>query len=437
VIEISYQDPIRYFAPFAKQEGAVLLHSAMQHPVFGRYSIIATNPYDILVSRNSDFFAEFSEKIKQYRFRQQKSELPFSGGAIGYLSYDLGRQLEKLPVSSENDLDYADAVVGFYDSTVVFDHVLKKAWVVGETKQAIDQVMVQHEQHIETITANFSAEVYQATVQKIRDYILAGDVFEVNLTQRFKTVVSDQLDAWQLYCDLTRRNPAPFSAYLNTPDAKLISASPERFLKCVGNQVETRPIKGTIKRSSDLKEDQRLAELLQQSEKDRAENAMIVDLLRNDLSRVCKPHTVKVPMLFGLESYATVHHLVSVVKGELQNNKTVIDLLKAAFPGGSITGAPKIRAMEIIEELEPTRRGPYCGSIFYYDINGHFDSSIVIRTFALKNNTLTFQAGGAVVLDSDPKAEYEESLLKAKALRDVVSKFFIGRCVDRLESVME
>jgi para-aminobenzoate synthetase component 1 len=249
----------------------------------------------------------------------------------------------------------------------------------------------------------------------VKDYILAGDIFEANISQRFSADLLDR--PFDLYRRLREINPATFSAYLAFDDTILASASPERFLKLTHGQVETRPIKGTRPRGKTAQEDQAFANELMKSEKDHAENVMIVDLLRNDLSRVCEDHSVQVPQLCGLESYPAVHHLVSVVTGKLTSKLTAVDLLRATFPGGSITGAPKIRAMEIIAEIEPTRRGPYCGSIGYIGFNGDMDTSIAIRTYAIKNNKVTFQAGGAVVVDSDPVDEYEETLTKARALK--------------------
>jgi para-aminobenzoate synthetase component 1 len=252
------------------------------------------------------------------------------------------------------------------------------------------------------------------------DYIYAGDIYQANLSQRFQTILPEGDSPFALYQRLRRLNPAPFAAYLNFGDIVIASASPERFLQLRGGWVETRPIKGTRPRGATPVEDKAHARELLASEKDRAENVMIVDLLRNDLSRVCRDHTVTVPELCVLESYATVHHLVSTVVGQLNPGATAIDLLRATFPGGSITGAPKIRAMEIIAALEPTQRGPYCGSIGYVGFDGNIDSSITIRTYAIKNNVVTFQAGGGIVADSDPAAEYEETLTKAGALMEAV-----------------
>lgn len=251
-------------------------------------------------------------------------------------------------------------------------------------------------------------------MQKVRDYILAGDIFQANISQRFS--LPKNISSFDLYSQLRKVNPAPFSAYLNFNEIVIASASPERFLKLENNHVETRPIKGTRRRGKNPQEDKELAKELLQSKKDHAENTMIVDLMRNDLSRVCENHSIQVPQHCGLESYATVHHLVSVVQGKLKPDTTAIDLLKATFPGGSVTGAPKIRAMEIIAEIEPTQRGPYCGAIGYIGFNGNMDTSITIRTYCIRDDIITFQTGGAVVLDSEPEKEYEETFTKANAL---------------------
>jgi len=283
------------------------------------------------------------------------------------------------------------------------------------------------------IEANFTPTSYQAAVEKVIHYILEGDIFEANISQRFKTQLPENLSAFDLYRRLRLLNPAPFAAFLNFGETVLASASPERFLKLYQRQVESRPIKGTRPRGQSDALDKTLADELLKSTKDHTENVMIVDLLRNDLSRVCEDHSVKVPQLCGLESYATVHHLVSVVTGQLRKGKSVVDLLRATFPGGSITGAPKIRAMEIIAEIEPVSRGPYCGSIGYIGFNGDMDSSITIRTYAIQNNIVTFQAGGAVVVDSDPLAEYEETLTKANALRKALTDDFIHDSCKRID----
>jgi para-aminobenzoate synthetase component 1 len=258
-------------------------------------------------------------------------------------------------------------------------------------------------------------------VRRTVDYIEAGDIYQANITQRFQASLPagfgrEASSRLALYDALRRRNPATFAAFIDLGEAAILSSSPERFLKVAQKRIETRPIKGTRPRGANAAEDAALARQLLASEKDRAENLMIVDLLRNDLGRVAKLGSVKVPVLFGLESYATVHHLVSVVTAELDEGRSAVDLLRAAFPGGSVTGAPKIRAMEIIAELEPTARGPYCGAIGYLAATGAMDTNIAIRTLLIDGERISFQVGGGIVADSDPEAEYQETLAKARAL---------------------
>jgi para-aminobenzoate synthetase component 1 len=270
------------------------------------------------------------------------------------------------------------------------------------------------------VRSTFTRDGYLAAVARVREYILAGDIFQANLSQRFEAPLQEPAAA--LYQRLRRVNPAPFAAYLAFDDVELLSASPERFLRvdAVTRNVETRPIKGTRPRGTGPMHDAALGQALAESEKDRAENVMIVDLLRNDLSRVCRPGTVRAPELFALEHHPTVHHLVSTVTGTLEEGRDAADLLRATFPGGSITGAPKVRAMEIIAELEPTRRATYCGSIGYLGLDGALDTSIVIRSFLLRRGIAYFQAGGGIVADSEPAAEYQETLDKALGLMDAL-----------------
>jgi para-aminobenzoate synthetase component 1 len=254
----------------------------------------------------------------------------------------------------------------------------------------------------------------------VREYIFAGDIFQANLSQRFEAPIRES--SWAFYTRLRSRNPAPFAAFFETPEADVISASPERFLRVDRNGfVETRPIKGTRPRGVGPEHDAALGQALAESAKDRAENLMIVDLMRNDLSRVCAPRTVRVSELFSLERYATVHHLVSSVVGQLESGHDALHLLRAAFPGGSITGAPKLRAMEIIAELEPSQRGVYCGSIGYWSVTGELDTSIAIRTAVARDGHVYFSAGGGIVADSDPEQEYRETLDKARALIDTLA----------------
>ncbi len=440
---IPYCDPLRVLGYVAEREGTVLLESSALREGCGRYSYLGVDPFLQWVSRReaTNPFAELQAAILDFPLTFHDDLPPFQGGIMGYVSYEACHYLESLPRAKHDMMTFPDLAFGFYDVVVAFDHVRQQAWIFSSgyphqgvarevhAKQRCEQWVSEIASWVEQpvaasascndsdITANFTAETYQQAVARVMDYIREGDIFEANISQCFRAPLPAGLSPLQLYQRLRERNPAPFAAYLQLANTTLVSASPERFLKLTDRHVETRPIKGTRRRGKTPADDAKEAEALQCSEKDRAENIMIVDLLRNDLSRVCENHSVQVPQLCGLESYATVHHLVSVVTGQLQAHYTALDLFCAAFPGGSITGAPKIRAMEIITEMEQAARGPYCGSILYIGFNGDMDSAIVIRTFAIQAGWVTFQAGGAVVLDSDPYAEYVETLTKAQALR--------------------
>jgi len=389
---------------------------------------------------------------------------PFQGGIAGYIGYDWGAVLERLPRPRFDDLRIPDVILGLYDWVIAWDHRIGTAWLIstglpeegmaGEryAQERIELVRarlagqeapsVNSSMRMSSTSAppprrpaapsypvhgidgaeriglrsTFTRQGYLQAVARVREYILAGDIFQANLSQRFQS--QWQAPPYDLYRRLRRRNPAPFAAYLGFHDLAVLSASPERFLRLDEDRrhIETRPIKGTRPRGLGPMHDAALGRALAESRKDRAENVMIVDLLRNDLSRVCRPGTVRVPELFALEHHPTVHHLVSTVVGEIEPGAGVVDLIRAAFPGGSITGAPKVRAMEIIAELEPTQRGVYCGSIGYVSATGAMDTSIVIRTYVALNGQVYFQAGGGIVADSDPELEYAETLDKARGL---------------------
>jgi para-aminobenzoate synthetase component 1 len=378
---------------------------------------------------------------------------PFQGGAAGYLGYDWGAVLERLPAPRYDDLGIPDVVLGLYDWVLAWDHEAGRAWLISTGILGHDPDARARRVHALLSTrpivekpapiagvagerapsyavadgvapasvelrSSFTREAYLAAVQRVRDYIFAGDIFQANLSQRLEAPLTEP--PWTLYRRLRALNPAPFAAYVDFEDVTVLSASPERFLKVAPDgAVETRPIKGTSPRGVSPEHDAALGLALTESAKDRAENLMIVDLLRNDLSRVCAPGSVRVPELFALENYATVHHLVSTVVGQLGTGRDAIDLIRASFPGGSITGAPKVRAMEIIAELEPSRRGVYCGSIGYLSLTSAVDLSIVIRTYLVSRvgaPRVYFSVGGGIVADSDPDAEYRETLDKARAL---------------------
>ena len=392
---------------------------------------------------------------------------PFQGGAAGYIAYDWGLMLERLPAPRYDDLALPDVLLGIYDWVLAWDHVASRAWLISTgmpataepdraTRARARADEVRERLRVERsasdrpdhdpvgpvlldrplpqsylvekgwwdpsfeLRSSFTHRDYLAAVQRVRDYIFAGDIFQANLSQRFEAPLRES--SWGFYTRLRRHNAAPFAAFLETPDASVISASPERFLHVTRNGfVETRPVKGTRPRGVGPEHDAALGQALAESAKDRAENLMIVDLMRNDLSRVCAPGTVRVSELFSLERYATVHHLVSTVVGQLEPGHDALHLLRAAFPGGSITGAPKLRAMEIIAELEPSQRSVYCGSIGYFSVTGDLDTSIAIRTAVVRNGRVYFSAGGGIVADSDPEQEYRETLDKARALIDALA----------------
>lgn len=460
IIEIPYQPPRMIFQRFANQQGSLLLESSQLRAGCGRYSFIAVEPFEMLLCEKTqlrfDPFEKLAQMLAQFTLDPVLGLPPFQNGAAGFFSYDLVRHIETIPTAKLDDMCFPEMAVGFYDLVLGFDEEEKRAWIFSSgypekntkarshrAEKRADWMMAQLA-YLPTyifpahpvcdkndIYSNFTKKSYVSAVQDVIDYILAGDIFEANLSQRFQTLLPENYHPYDLYQRLMRLNPAPFSAYLNFPDTVLISASPERFIKLSDRSIETRPIKGTRPRGKTPQEDLMFANELVASEKDHAENVMIVDLLRNDLSRVCENHTVNVPQLCGLESYAAVHHLVSVVTGKLKQNITAVDVLRAAFPGGSITGAPKIRAMEIIAELEPTQRGPYCGSIGYLGFDGNMDSSVVIRTFCIKNNKITFQAGGAVVSDSIPEMEFDETLVKSTALMRALTEDMTDDFTDR------
>jgi para-aminobenzoate synthetase component 1 len=457
VEEIYTTDPLKLFHYFASSPGAIFFDSSKQIADLGRYSFIGLSPFLSMRSKNGQIilsgeqykiienacpFAELQKHLARFSLKTLPGLPPFQTGAAGLFSYDLVHHLEKIPPFKTDDMQFVDMAIGFYDLVIAFDNLFNKAYIFSSGYPELE--LSAREQRAKTrldwllneiakintspepnqipiraqdIQSNFSKTAYLQAVEKTRDYILAGDLFEGTVSQRFKAILPDTLTPYDLYLRLRQVNQAPFSGYFNIDNQQIIaSASPERFLKLHNHKVETRPIKGTRPRSQNPIEDKKLIAELQSSEKDQAENVMIVDLMRNDLSRVCLDHTVTVPQLCKVETYPTVHHLVSVVQGTLQPDLGPVDLLRATFPGGSITGAPKIRAMEIIAEVEPTSRGPYTGSLGYISFDGNLDSSILIRSFCIQNNQVTFQVGGAIVLDSNPLQEYEETHVKAKGL---------------------
>jgi para-aminobenzoate synthetase component 1 len=434
-------DSASLFSAIAGQSWAVFLDSGFPHCQQGRYDIIAAEPVTTLVTIGEITTINRNGVIEQstenpFDLVQREliinnikavPELPFLGGAIGYFAYDLARRLEKLPVIAEDEEHIPEMAVGIYTWAVVVDHLQKQSYLAGKTENLNRwrELMALFSRFASPDTsrnfkvtspvkANMDKAAYVKAFDRIKHYLKEGDCYQVNLSQRFSADCTG--DPWFAYCKLREMNAAPFSAFLNYPDAQILSSSPERFLKLFNGRVETKPIKGTRPRRAYPASDWQQIDLLRNSTKDRAENLMIVDLLRNDLSITCKTGSVKVPNLFAIESYATVHHLVSTVTGELAEDNHALDLLKSCFPGGSITGAPKIRAMEIIEELELNRRGVYCGAIGYMGFDGNMDTNIAIRTLVHSHGKIRFWAGGGIVNDSSAEEEYQECFDKANAL---------------------
>ncbi|MGO1296381.1 MAG: aminodeoxychorismate synthase component I [Vibrio sp.] len=343
-------------------------------------------------------------------------DVPFVGGALGYWAYDLGRRIEKLPVTAEHDIPMPDMAVGLYEWAVIVDHHTQSAFVLGRNVSAAWSWLQAQKPpplapfSVGTWQSNMTKQQYSEKFAAVQDYLLSGDCYQVNLTQRF--CAPYQGNEWHIYSQLEAVNSAPFSAFIRLEQGAIISLSPERFLQVNDRNIDTKPIKGTRPRSSDAQQDQALAAELAKSAKDQAENLMIVDLLRNDVGKVAKPGSARVPHLFAVESFPAVHHLVSTITAQLDDDYTMAQLLRACFPGGSITGAPKVRAMQVIEELEPHRRSLYCGSIGYISRHGRMDTSITIRTLIACQHLLYVWAGGGLVADSQVDDEYQETLDK-------------------------
>jgi len=445
--------------------------SADRHPDRGRYSYVTADPTAWLVEftrdpKLFDPFTELAERLAAFPVPTLPSLPPFQGGVAGLFGYGLQHSIERIPRSRFDEFRVPDLAVGVYDWVIAWDHAANRAWMIStgypetgrkrreRAKHRLGQVHARvsptrkrgcdADPHLRVeltsggpnlapqfalpghpgVASNFDRDGYLAVVRRAIEYVHAGDCFQVNLSQRLLARLTEH--PLELYGRLRERNPAPFAGYLDLGEFAVASASPERFLRVSRGDVETRPIKGTRPRGITPQEDRdRIADLVR-SPKDRAENVMIVDLLRNDLGRVCEYGTVRVPRVCQVETFQYVHHLVSEVRGRLAAGKTPLDLLRACFPGGSVTGAPKVRAMEIIAELEPTTRGPYCGSLGFVGFDGSMDTSILIRTFTAGRGWVQFPVGGGIVADSDPQREYEETLHKAlgmlKALSDGISE---------------
>jgi para-aminobenzoate synthetase component 1 len=449
--------PLDLFELFRHEPHSFFLDSSMDPQKLGRYSFMGSNPFLVMSSRGRKVnivedgmpseikgnpFDILGEYLEKYHLGVTDAPVSFVGGAVGYFSYDLCHFIERLPKTAVDDLKLPESYFGFYDLVLAYDNLLNKTYIVSTGFPEQDESRrLRHAQerlnefkeklaltsHNSVLFAennnavgkselkgNFTHQDYVKAVARARQYIIDGDIFEVNISQRFETRLT--IPPWELYLRLRAINPAPFASYLGFDKVTIVSASPERFLRVQGDCVETRPIKGTVRRGKTPGEDTKNARELLTSIKDHAENMMIVDLERNDLGRVCHYGSVRVSEMAILEKFPTVFHLTSTVVGQLRPDKNRYDLLKATFPGGSITGAPKVRSMEIIDELEPTRRSVYTGSIGYLSFDGNMDINIVIRTFIIKGNRAYFQVGGAVVYDSDPESEYQETLDKGRAL---------------------
>ncbi len=471
-------DAAAYYAAIADLPWAVWLDSGGR----GRYDILCAQPIATLVTHGTKTTItnaagmRFSDADPFDLLREQLGaplavmpDIPFAGGALGYWGYDLARRFMVVPALAEDAEHLPDMAVGIYDWAIVLDHQHKTAQLVSQqralaTVQVLPQILARlrtedrgqrtenREQHSlaapaggesvargakpargegrvtpapfqvhGAITSNFTRAAYQSAFDTVQDYLRAGDCYQVNLAQRYAARASG--DALQAYLELRRLSPAPYSAFLNLPQAQILCASPECFLQVRAGRVETRPIKGTRSRMADAQQDQQMTRELRHSAKDRAENLMIVDLLRNDLGKSCVPGSVQAPKLFEVESFAQVHHLVSTVTGQLAPGQDALTLLRNCFPGGSVTGAPKQRAMEIIEQLEPQRRGVYCGSVGYIGFDGNMECNIAIRTLVYSNDEIRFWAGGGVVADSVGEEEYQETLDKARAMVELLRRF--------------
>lgn len=450
IAELPYRsDASTYFEAVVDRPWAVFLDSGRHDVAQSRYDIIVADPWCTLVTRGGmteiragdalsilpdDPFELVARMLG--RQRPASGPLPFYGGAIGYFAYDLGRRIERLPALAADDGQLPEMAVGLYGWSLVVDHAEQRVWLVSARDHAPDaptwdrlrrtfEVSAGERPRVpyrtlSSVRSNFTRAAYAAAFERVMRYIREGDCYQVNLAQRFEVEASG--DPWTAYQALRVTNPTPYAAYLNLPFAQVLSASPERFLQVRDGHVVTQPIKGTRRRAGHPRLDAERVRELAQSAKDRAENVMIVDLLRNDLAKNCRIGSVKVPRLFEVQSFPAVHHLVSTVTGELAPGRTALDLLRGCFPGGSITGAPKVRAMEIIEELEPHRRGLYCGAIGYIGHDGAMDTNIAIRTLVHRGGCARFWAGGGLVADSVMADEYQETLDKVAPFIKLVQR---------------
>ncbi len=442
--------------------GLTVLESTLRRPKLGEFSFVTADPVETSQIGRCRFrtnpFVEAAKRMSVFLTPAVDDLPPFQGGVIGVLSYELGQAWERIPRANSDEFQFPDLTISLYDWVIAWNHRIDRAWVVSQgipeldlsrrkdrASRRMDEILAQLDKppdeprsaaekqskpsripieelvpqfpvkgH-EGLTSDFSREAFLRGVEQVQEYIRAGDVFQTNLAQRLLSPLHDE-PPLEVYRRLRECNPATFAGYFATEDWAVVSSSPERFVALRGREVETRPIKGTRQRQLGPEADLFTRDELRESSKDQAENVMIVDLLRNDLSRVCKPDSVRVPHLCSVETYETVQHLVSEIRGRLRDDVTIWDLWPAVFPGGSITGAPKIRAMEIIAELEPTVRGPYCGSMFYVGLDGNCDSNILIRTLLCRSGWIQCSVGGGITVQSDPAEEYNETMHKADGM---------------------
>lgn len=428
-------------ACFGRRRHPFVLDSTLSNDGLGEWSFFGADPFEVLSGKDGEYvdhgsradgLALLRERMAPYA-NTATTEIPFVGGAVGFLAYDYGRQIERIQAQAIDDRAIPDLHFGLYDGIAALNHrsgvlylvalgIRADAAVVLEELRALLEQGAASESPAKPSCGdwqwNFTRSEFIKAIEEVKESIARGEVYQVNLSQRARSAFCG--DPLQLYAALRQGNPAPFSAYLDTGELQVLSTSPEQFLRKRGQSLVTRPIKGTRPRVGDPQADQRNAQALQQSEKERAELLMIVDLERNDLGRVAQFGSVQVEQLYHLEHYARVMHQTAQVKASLADGKDVFDCIRATFPGGSITGAPKVSAMQIIERLEPTRRGLYCGSVGYIGFNGDAEFNIAIRSLHVKDGQLDYQVGGGIVWDSDPASEYQETLDKGRAIRETI-----------------
>ncbi len=445
-----YCDAAALFGAVAHMPYSLLIDSADTAHPDGRYSYILINPIEIIEAHGHHITISSGSHLSHQNgkdpFSTAKSRLaardylnlqladlpPFQGGLAGLFGYDLARTQETLPTSARSTSSMPDMALGLYDQVLAFDHAQQQAWIITHAKNELEadmkRAVLRHNlsgartQKMSDLPAvswqeQFEKDTYIQRIASVQNYITEGDIFQANLSQQFSTDLPAAFDPYAHYLHLRAINPAPFASYFNLGDVQIASASPERFLHADAQRcISTKPIKGTAPRHPDTQLDTENALALETSEKDRAENTMITDLLRNDLSKSCTAQSITVSDFCKIESFTDVHHLVTTIRGTLSEEQCALDALQACFPGGSITGAPKIRAMEIIEELEEQRRHAYCGSIALIGCNGTMDSNILIRTLIFEKQSVRFNVGGGITTLSNPEAEYAETLDKAQSL---------------------